>query len=285
MSTKTVLFAAAALAGAAYVSAQAAPAWQYIPSACSSACANVAEVAYLCETEYTSTTDIYGCYCNSLPSDSSSCATCLNSNNAAALGSLITSDIAACPSAIKSCFFACSFNTCASTDIACQCDATYLENIYNCGSCNTANGNTGSTQVSDWQALHDSCAAQNYTGAASTRSFTTQPLASATGQGAYVAATLTASGGGAAATGSVAASGVAPITLSGAQTGSSAAAAAGTGAAAISGASASGSKAAASGSAAASGAAAATTSKSAAKGLAAPAAGVLAVAGVVAALF
>jgi hypothetical protein len=30
MSTKTVLFAAAALAGAAYVSAQAAPAWQYV---------------------------------------------------------------------------------------------------------------------------------------------------------------------------------------------------------------------------------------------------------------
>jgi hypothetical protein len=33
--------------------------------------------------------------------------------------------------------------TCESTDVACQCDATYLENIYNCASCNTANGNSG----------------------------------------------------------------------------------------------------------------------------------------------
>lgn len=50
--------------------------------------------------------------------------------------------------------------------------AEYLANIYNCGSCNTANGNTGATQLTDFQSLDDSCKNQNYTGA--TQSFTTK---------------------------------------------------------------------------------------------------------------
>ena len=67
-------------------------------------------------------TQIYGCFCNNYPSDAATCATCLNDNNAAALGSLLTSTQTACPQAIQSCFFACSFDTCASSDIACQCE-------------------------------------------------------------------------------------------------------------------------------------------------------------------
>lgn len=53
-------------------------------------------------------------------------------------------------------------------------DGTYLENIYNCASCNTANGNTAATQISDFQSLQESCANQNYTGAS--QSFTTKAL-------------------------------------------------------------------------------------------------------------
>ena len=73
------------------------------------------------QTQYSSNTDINACWCNNFPSDAASCATCLNTNNAAALASLITTDQTACPSALKSCLFECSFSTCASTDVACQC--------------------------------------------------------------------------------------------------------------------------------------------------------------------
>ncbi len=45
----------------------------------------------------------------------------------------------------------------------------YLQNIYNCASCNTANGNTGVTLLSDYNALDTSCKAQSYTGAGQSR--------------------------------------------------------------------------------------------------------------------
>ncbi|KAL7423475.1 hypothetical protein Q5752_001055 [Cryptotrichosporon argae] len=209
MAPKTVLFASAAAAfGAVVVSAQAAPNWEYFPTACASDCAQTIEAAYLCEQEYSDATDIYGCYCTANPSDASTCATCLDSNDAAALGALVTSDITECTTAFSSCFFECSITLCDSTDVACQCSSTYLEEIYNCASCNTANGNTGATQLSDFQALNSSCGAQSYTGAY--QDFATVAVASPTGQDAYVAPTLTATGGGDAATGSfAAASGVA----------------------------------------------------------------------------
>ncbi len=60
-------------------------------------------------------------------------------------------------------------------------DANYLQNIYACGACNTNNGNSGSTQLSDWQALDSSCQNQNYTGA--TQSPNSKVIASLTGQG------------------------------------------------------------------------------------------------------
>ena len=101
-------------------------------------------------------------------------------------------------------------------------DATYLANIYNCGACNTRNGNTGATMLTDFQNLQSSCKMQNYTGAAGT--FTTKAAqAPNVGESSrfllpacidhravvdptagYVAPTLTASGGGAAATGGAA---------------------------------------------------------------------------------
>ncbi|WWC63143.1 uncharacterized protein I303_105743 [Kwoniella dejecticola CBS 10117] len=198
MSAKTLFFAAAAVIGAAVVKGQAAPNWQYIPSACQDQCSSTLQSAYTCETTYSTSTEVYGCFCNNYPTDVDACSSCLNSNDASALGSLLTSTQTACPTAQQQCFFECSFDTCASSDISCQCDATYLANIYNCASCNTANGNTGATQVSDFQSLQESCANQNFTGADQT--FTTSGLPSIQTDG-YTAPTLTASGGGAAATG------------------------------------------------------------------------------------
>ncbi|KAK1926982.1 hypothetical protein DB88DRAFT_533791 [Papiliotrema laurentii] len=293
MASKTIFFAASALAGAALVAAQAAPNWNYIPSACASQCSGVVESAYTCQNQFSGdSTQIYGCFCNNYPSDAATCATCLNDNNAAALGSLLTSTQTACPQAIQSCFFACSFDTCASSDIACQCEGSYLENIYNCASCNTANNNPGTTQISDFESLRDSCANQNFTGAS--QSFTTKALPVATTDG-YTAPQLTATGGGVAATGDVSAT-EGGLAATGA--GSAAAATGSTSAAAASSTSraagaSSASKAATSGSARASGsassasgsAAAAASSTGAALNLAAPAlTGILGFAGAIAAL-
>ncbi|WWC71708.1 uncharacterized protein I206_105666 [Kwoniella pini CBS 10737] len=198
MSAKTFIFAAAAVIGAAVVKGQAAPNWQYIPSACQDQCSSTLESAYTCETTYSSSTEVYGCFCNNYPTDVDACSSCMNSNDATALASLLTSTQNACTTAKQQCFFECSFDTCASSDISCQCDATYLANIYNCASCNTANGNTGATQLTDFQSLQASCANQNFTGADQT--FTTSGLPSIQTDG-YSAPSLTASGGGAAATG------------------------------------------------------------------------------------
>ncbi|WVQ99890.1 hypothetical protein IAU59_007033 [Kwoniella sp. CBS 9459] len=254
MSAKTILFVAAAAIGAAVVNGQAAPNWEYIPSACSSQCASTIESAYLCETTYSSSTEIYGCFCNNYPTDVSGCAECLNSNDAAALSSLLTSTQDACPTAIQSCFFECSFDTCGSTDVACQCDGSYLQNIYNCASCNTANGNTGATQVADFQALQESCRNQNYTGA--DQDFQTQGLPSIQTD-SYQAPSLTATGGGAAATGEATA-------LGGGSDSSAVDTAAASGTTAAAGAASSASAAASSGSAAGTSAAASATSRSSA---------------------
>ncbi|KAK4684683.1 hypothetical protein P7C73_g5487, partial [Tremellales sp. Uapishka_1] len=193
----SLLLSAAAL-GALLVSAQA-PNYNDIPSACSSSCSDTIEVAYLCETEYSQSTDIFGCFCQSLPTDLSDCSTCVTSNNAASLGSLMSAASATCTTFEQQCMFECSFATCDSTDIACQCGDTYLENIFNCASCNTANGNTAATQLTDFQSLNASCYAQNYTGPL--QDFATVAIASPTGQADYSAPTLTATGGGDAATG------------------------------------------------------------------------------------
>ncbi|ODN92844.1 hypothetical protein L198_05641 [Cryptococcus wingfieldii CBS 7118] len=191
-----ILFIAATTAFAVVVKGQSAPNWQYIPSACADTCSQTVESAYLCETTYTSNTDVYGCFCNNYPTDASDCATCLTSNDAAALASLLTSTQTACPTAISECSFECAFDTCDSSDISCQCGAEYLENIYNCASCNTANGNTAATQISDFNSLQESCSNQNYTDADGT--FTTNALPTINTDG-YTAPTLTATGGGSAA--------------------------------------------------------------------------------------
>ncbi|BEJ16861.1 hypothetical protein CspHIS471_0602620 [Cutaneotrichosporon sp. HIS471] len=181
----------------ALVNAQSAPDWKIIPKACATQCAKTIESSFLCENQYTGGTAIYSCFCESFPTDAADCATCLGSNNAAALGALLTSTQNDCAAQRKSCAFACAFDTCDSANVACQCDAGYLANIFNCASCNTANAN-GGTGLKDFEALKNSCAAQNFTGAA--QAFSTFVQAP-TGAAGYQAPVLTATGGGEAATG------------------------------------------------------------------------------------
>jgi hypothetical protein len=156
-----------------------------------------AEASFLCQNQYQGGTAVYGCFCESYPSDAAACATCLGTNNAAALGALLTSTQNDCAAQSKSCAFACAFDTCDSANVQCQCDAGYLANIFNCASCNTANGNPG-TSLTDFEALNKSCGAQNFTGAA--QAFSTWVQAP-TGAAGYQAPELTATGGGEAATG------------------------------------------------------------------------------------
>ncbi|AFR95759.1 hypothetical protein C343_03865 [Cryptococcus neoformans C23] len=194
--SKTLFFVATLAISAVVVHSQAAPNWQYIPQTCASDCTQTLMAAYLCETTYTDGVEVYSCFCNNFPSDATVCASCLNSNDASAMASVLTSAQTACPAAISQCFFECDFPTCNSSDVACQCDGTYLQNIFSCASCNTANGNAGATQIADFQSLQESCVNQNYTGAS--QNFTTKALPTIATSG-YTAPSLTASGGGAAA--------------------------------------------------------------------------------------
>ena len=245
------MFLVATAVLAALANAQSAPDWNLFPAACASQCAKTIESSYLCQNQYGEGTAVYSCFCEAYPSDAAACATCLTSNDAAALGKLLTATQADCAAQQKDCNFACAFPTCESSDIACQCSETYLANIYNCASCNTANNNAGKTGLTDFQALNTSCANQNYTGP--NQDFVTW-VQSPTGQAGYTAPTLTATGGGDAATGTFAAA-------TGAIT------------AAVPGASGAGASGAAAGGAGASGAAAAAGASGAAAGTSGAAAG------------
>ncbi|KAL1409067.1 hypothetical protein Q8F55_005891 [Vanrija albida] len=285
-----MLFAVAALALATLASAQSAPDWQLIPKNCATQCASTIETSFLCNQQYQGGTAVYSCFCQAYPTDAAGCASCLTSNNAAALGSLLSSTTADCAAQQKSCAFACAFETCASSDIACQCSATYLENIFNCASCNSANNNAQGTKLADFDALNKSCGAQSFSGA--NQQFLTF-VQSPTGQAGYQAPTLTATGGGEAATGTFqAATGKIPNTTQPAGGASSApapsggAASSGAAAASSSHAAGSSSKPAASGSVAASASGSAAASpkpSSAANAVVAPAAMAVAVAVAVAA--
>ena len=82
---------------------------------------------------------IAACFCSGIPATSelTSCAGCLDENTSDTLGSVLAALPQYCQGAAKSCAFECSFDTCASTDVDCQCGEDYLQNIFNCASCNT----------------------------------------------------------------------------------------------------------------------------------------------------
>lgn len=93
----------------------------------------------------------------------SSCSTCLSANGQEELSGVLGAIPSACSSYQQTCQKECAFDTCISTDVACQCSETYLANIYQCASCNTRNNNVGATQVTDYESLANSCGNQNYT--------------------------------------------------------------------------------------------------------------------------
>ena len=64
---------------------------------------------------------IYGCFCNAYPTDAAACVTCLNANEAGALGKLLASTQTDCPASIKECRAECAITPCDKTDVACQC--------------------------------------------------------------------------------------------------------------------------------------------------------------------
>lgn len=186
------------LASLALVSAQmnsGLPSASAFPSACATQCGDVIEVATLCTDEYTTSLNQTACICNALPSSSSlsTCSSCLTSNNAAGLASALGEANTACSSALDMCAFECgSIPACSETDVACTCSLSFLQGIYNCGACNTANGNSGQTSLDSYRQLAEACVNQNYTSTPTA----TQPLPSPTGQAGYVAPTLTGTGGG-----------------------------------------------------------------------------------------
>lgn len=135
------------------------------PQVCMQSCQQLLDLGASCIAEYSSSGNSSGstaCLCHGLPElDYSSCTSCLQTHSATVaqgLGQLSTF----CTDFIKQCKYECDFPTCNSSDVACQCKETYLQDIYNCASCNSANGNTGATVLADYTALRDSCFHQGY---------------------------------------------------------------------------------------------------------------------------
>ncbi|KAG7571239.1 hypothetical protein FFLO_00751 [Filobasidium floriforme] len=161
-----------------------------VPAACATQCADIIETATLCTREYGSTneTSLAACLCSSIPPTSAlnTCTKCLDSNSAGSLSDSLAQLPQVCEKALDSCAFECDFPTCDAKDVDCQCGEDYLQNIFNCASCNSKNGNTGATTLTNYNELKNSCVNQNYTEIPSS----TEPLPSPTGQDGYVAPTL-----------------------------------------------------------------------------------------------
>jgi hypothetical protein len=143
-----------------------------LPAACATNCAALIEVGTLCsvshlsitphvptkasvtqlvlipcfpQNQYQDVTALGACFCSDLPSasDLTSCSTCLTSSGAGDLGTSLTMLTSMCSTATKACAFQCDFPTCGATDIACQCGEDYLQNIFNCASCNSVSKMAG----------------------------------------------------------------------------------------------------------------------------------------------
>lgn len=167
------------------------------PAACSTACGNYVKNSWLCGKRYpaaaNSTNAFQACFCDVIDSAQvSQCASCLNTNNASSAGTIVTKTTELCQNFAQGCVYQCDFTTCDSSDVACQCNKDYLQDIYNCASCNTNNKNTGKTQISDYQALLRSCQAQGLSNP-NDAAKSTDSLPSPTSM-SYVAPSLTGNG-------------------------------------------------------------------------------------------
>jgi hypothetical protein len=159
--------------------------------------------AIVLQREYGSTneTTLAACLCSSIPPTSAlnTCTKCLDSNSAGSLSDSLAQLPQVCEKALDSCAFECDFPTCDAKDVDCQCGEEYLQNIFNCASCNSVsptlafkavngshmltrwfsslflrlldlpvvvmqkNGNTGATTLTNYNELKNSCVNQNYT--------------------------------------------------------------------------------------------------------------------------
>jgi len=139
-----------------------------IPQACVSPCQNLLDLGNTCIVEYPdqgSSPRSTACLCSGIASlKYSSCSSCLTSNSPA-LAQSVAQLATFCTVFISGCQYECAFDTCASSNVQCQCAEPYLQNIYNCASCNSAHNNANSTLLADYNALHDSCTNQGHTAA------------------------------------------------------------------------------------------------------------------------
>jgi len=160
------MFAVSATLALTLVLAVKAQDFSAFPSACSTQCAAYVKNAVLCTEQFPpsggTTSGAQACFCDALSTAAlSTCASCLTSNNAASAATYVTGLTAECQDFTQKCTFECDFPTCNSADISCQCAPSYLQNIYNCASCNTNNNNAGTTQVTDYDSLVKSCEGQS----------------------------------------------------------------------------------------------------------------------------
>jgi len=236
------MFAAAVVSVAILAAAVKAQDFSSFPSACATACSAFVENSVQCSTQYPATADVtsgaQACFCDALPASAlGDCAACLQTNNAASAYTYVNTLPATCQDFTQKCTNQCDFPTCASSDINCQCSQTYLQNIYNCGSCNTANKNTGVTLLTDYTALLSSCEGQTLIASADAPKATDPALMptsapytapALTGNGVYVSSSSATAKGAVPSTLSkvVSAAGAGPTTAKGASTASGAAAAA-----------------------------------------------------------
>ncbi len=127
------------------------------PVACSTSCGSTIKTISLCTTEQSTSLSIAACFCVGLPSTTelTVCSSCLSSDSQSAMAMNLMAVGQACGNALQTCAFECSFDTCQSSDVKCQCSETYLQNILQCASCNSVSGNQGLDWIGlDWIGLN-----------------------------------------------------------------------------------------------------------------------------------
>ncbi|CDZ97666.1 hypothetical protein [Phaffia rhodozyma] len=234
MISSTSVFVAFTLALSLTAKAQSIsiPAGTTLPAACTSDCSQTLSVVQTCGTLYAATNQTIACVCNGLPSDLSSCATCLNSNGETAIATQLAALGTACPTELADCTFECGFTVCDATDQACTCTTSYLQDVLNCAGCSAANGVNGTVSLAQYETLAQSCLAAGLTSVPTTTEDLPSPSGSATQQASSAAAASTAVSSAVAAVTSAAAVGSTSAAVAAGSTSASAAASSGASAAA-----------------------------------------------------
>ncbi|KAG8886209.1 hypothetical protein FRB97_006212 [Tulasnella sp. 331] len=171
----------------------------FVP-ACEMGCAAYVRTSSLCGQQYPPNngnfppSSLQACFCDDISqANVADCATCLSANKAPSVAQLVLNTTKYCKDFAQNCVYQCDFPTCDSLDIACQCNTTYLQNIYDCASCNSANNNPGKTELPDFDSLQQSCINQGIINVNQVIK-STKPYPSPTSVAGYVEPSLTGSG-------------------------------------------------------------------------------------------